>query len=80
MKSRLNITVDEALAEQAKRYAARHDISVSQLVEQYFRNLTRPAHKKSILDLVRKLPKPAISVEGDGKEAYYRQQKEKYGF
>lgn len=80
MKSRLNITVDGALAEQVKRYAARHDISVSQLVEQYFRNLTRPAHKKNILDLVRKLPKPAISVEGDGKEAYYRQQKEKYGF
>ncbi|MEN6453439.1 MAG: DUF6364 family protein [Prolixibacteraceae bacterium] len=80
MKSRLNITIDEALAEQAKRYAARHDISVSQLVEQYFRNLARPAHKKNILDVVKKLPKPAISIEGDGKEAYYQQQKEKYGF
>jgi len=52
---------------------------VSQLVEQYFRNLTRPAHKKNILDMLKKLPKPAIRVAGDGKEAYYRQQKEKYG-
>jgi hypothetical protein len=80
MKNRLNITIDDTLAEQVKRYAARHDTSVSQLVEQYFRSLTRPAHKKNILDLLKDWPKPAISTEGDGKETYYTQQKKKYGF
>ena len=80
MKSRLNITIEDALAEQAKRYADRHGTSVSQLVEHYFRSLTRPSHKKNVLDLIREMPDPATTVKGDGKESYYRQQKKKYGF
>ncbi len=80
MKSRLNITVDDVLIERARRYAVRHQASLSQLVEQYFKSLTRPARKKNILDLMKELPKPKITVEGDLKAEYYRQQKKKYGF
>ena len=80
MKNRLNITIDESLMEQAKRYAARHNTSLSQLVEQYFKNLTRPAGKKNILELIKELPKPKTIIKGDLKENYYRRQKKKYGF
>lgn len=80
MKSRLNITVENELAEQAKSYADAHGTSVSNLVEQYFRGLTRPLQKKNILDLLKELPKPSIVIEGTDKETYYHQQKKKYGF
>ena len=80
MKKRLNITVDQVLMEQAKRYAARHKTSLSQMVEKYFKSLTRPAHKKNVIDLLNELPKPKVKVEGDLKKRYYESQKNKYGF
>lgn len=80
MKNRLNITIDDGLMEQAKRYAAKHKTSLSQLVEQYFKTLTRPVRKRNIIELIKELPKPKIIVEDNMKENYYRQQKRKYGF
>ncbi len=80
MKNRLNITIDDSLMEQAKRYAVKHQTSLSQLVEQYFKNLTRPVRKENILDFLGKMPKRKITVEEDPKKAYYEQRKKKYGF
>lgn len=80
MKNRLNITIDDTLVEQAKRYAAKHQTSLSQLVEQYFKSLTRPARKKNILDLVSELPAPKLKIAGDLKVNYFEKQKKKYGF
>ena len=39
MKSKLTLRLDDDLKEQAKRFAADHGTSVSQLVEDYFRLL-----------------------------------------
>lgn len=80
MKNRLNITVDHTLMEQAKRYAAEHQVSLSHLVEQFFKTLTRPSKRKNILQLLDDLPKPERKVEIDLKADYYEQRKEKYGF
>ena len=80
MKARLNITVDQSLLNNAKRYAAKNDTSVSQLIELYFKSLTRPAKKQNIIQLINKLPKPGISLPKDLKEAYYEDQKKKHGF
>ncbi len=80
MKNRLNITVDDLLMQQAKRYAAKHQTSVSQLVEQYFKNLTRPTRSKNIIQLVERLPKPSIDTNTNLKEGYYNDQLKKYGF
>lgn len=80
MKNRLNITVDDALIEQVKRYAAKHQVSLSQLVEQYFKTLIRPSHKKNILELLKELPRPKVKIEGDPRQTYYEQRKKKYGF
>jgi hypothetical protein len=80
MKNRLNITMDEVLVEQARRYADRHSTSLSQLVEQYFKSLIRPTQRKNIIQLVEELPKPAVKLDGDPEEAYYGGQKKKYGF
>ncbi|MGN6491901.1 MAG: DUF6364 family protein [Agriterribacter sp.] len=83
MKSRLNITVDEILMEQAKRYAEKHKTSLSKLIENYFRNLIRPTNKKNVIDLIESLPRPSSKVTNNKenlKEHFFKAQKSKYGF
>jgi Family of unknown function (DUF6364) len=79
MKSRLNITIDEKLLTGAKRFANRHNTSLSQLVETYFKRITGP-NRKNVIDLIESLPKPGIDTQGDLKKKYYEDQKSKYGF
>ena len=55
MKERLNLTIDGALLEAMKVYAAGKGISVSELVESYFRHVTRPVLRHNILDMVDQL-------------------------
>lgn len=80
MKNKLNITVDDVLIKQAKRYASRHQTSLSQLIERYFKSLIRPARRKNIIQLIEQLPKPNIDVNANLKEGYYEDQKKKNGF
>ena len=80
MKNRLNITVDATLLNNAKRYASRNQTSLSQLIELYFKSLTRPSRKKNVLELLKELPKPKVKIEGGLRENYYEQRKKKYGF
>jgi len=79
MKSKLNITIDEKLLTGAKRFASRHQTSLSQLVEAYFRRITSP-NRSNIIDLIESLPKPGSDSQGDLKKKYYEDQKNKYGF
>ncbi len=64
MKERLNLTIDGALLEAMKAYAASKEMSVSELVESYFRSVTKPVGRDNILDLVDRLP----AREGWGEE------------
>lgn len=59
MKERLNLTIDRELLEAMKAYAAGKQMSVSELVEGYFRNVTKPVRRENILDLVDRLEAPA---------------------
>jgi hypothetical protein len=43
MKAKLTITVDEALIPEAKLYARKHGVSLSQLIENSLRTLTSQA-------------------------------------
>jgi hypothetical protein len=80
MKNRLNITISDHLLHQIKKYAHRHNTSISQLVEDFFTRLTRPPKKKNILEVINDLPRPKLKRAGDLKQKYYRDQRKKYGF
>ena len=80
MKERLNLTIDGALLEAMKAYAAKRQMSVSELVENYFKHVTKPVHRRNILDLVDELEAPATDPEVDLKELFYKEQGEKHGF
>ncbi len=54
-------------------------MSVSELVEDYFKTITKPTRRKTIIDLVEKLDPPAIDPQADLKELYYQDQAKKYG-
>jgi len=73
MKERLNLTIDAGLVESMKSYAASKNMSVSELVESYFRTVTRPLSRANILDMVDQLEKPRFDVDMDLKEHYYQQ-------
>lgn len=65
VKERLNLTIDGDLLEAIKAYAASKEISVSELVESYFRRVTRPVQRKNILDMVDGLDVPASSMKNE---------------
>ncbi len=79
MKARLNLTIEDSLLENVKGYAVKQQKSISELVENYFKTVTKPAKRKNILQLVEKLDKPAISETADLKKLYYEENAGKYG-
>ena len=80
MKARLNITIEESLLSNIKVYALRNNKSVSELVEEYFKSISKPSKRKNILQLVEKLEKPTIDLSVDLKDSFYKDQAKKYGF
>jgi hypothetical protein len=64
MKERLNLTIDGALLEAMKAYAAGKEMSVSELVENYFLSVTRSVQHNNILDLMDRLEPPAPRERG----------------
>ena len=76
-KKKLTLRLNKRLIEQAKAYAARHNISVSELVETYFLQLERqqePTHTPLVEQLTGLLP-----ADVDVKLEYGRYLEEKYG-
>mgnify|MGYP003448359285 CR=1 FL=1 len=72
MKSRVNLTIDKALLEKVEGYAAQRNTSVSQLVENYFEHLIKPAGRKNILKMIEQLPGHNIDKKLDLKKFYYK--------
>ena len=62
-----------------KVYAANKHTSVSELVETYFKRITKPTKRKNILHLVDQLNSPAIDKKANLKDLFYEEQSGKYG-
>jgi hypothetical protein len=80
MKERLNLTIDAELVESMKAYAAGKQMSVSELVESYFRSATRPLQRKNIVDLVDELEETPVTTEtANWKGSHKQEMRAKYG-
>lgn len=81
MKSRVNLTIEESLLSEIKSYASEKQVSISELVEDYFKQLTKPAKRPAFLDMVKNLEVPEDTDKGiDLKHKYYEDNAAKYGF
>ena len=77
MKARLNITLEASLLETVKSFAAKKHTSISQIVEEYFKTITKKSGKKSLLDLLDELPEPGIHFpkDFDFEKEYYEEKR-----
>ncbi|HMI03077.1 MAG TPA: DUF6364 family protein [Pedobacter sp.] len=80
MKARLNLTIDEGLLSRIKSYSESKKVSISELVEQYFNSISKPARHENIIDMVEKLNPVKFNVNADLKKDFYEEQAGKYGF
>lgn len=81
MKTRLNLTIDNSLLMQIKAYASSKKMSVSELVENYFKSISKSYKgKKNIIQMVDELDKPLIENDADLKDLYYKERAKKDGF
>jgi len=80
MKSRLNLTIDEDVVHDTKLYAEKHGTSISEMVENYLKNIVRPIKRKSIVDMMEEVDLPPIASDIDLKEQYFKERAKKYGF
>ena len=76
-KKKLTLRINERLIEQAKQYAAKHDISVSELVETFFRRLEE-TEEETHTALVRRLT-GILPESVDVEQLYGDHLLEKYG-
>lgn len=73
MKSNLKLTIETSLINAVIEYAAKHNLTVNELVERHFKLITKHPKQKNLIDLIEELEKPTINVETDLKELYYHQ-------
>ena len=77
MKARLNITIEAPLLKEVKKIAAKKNISVSEMVENYFEIITRPK-RKLLTEILDKLPKVNIPENKKLSELYYEEKMKEY--
>lgn len=77
MKARLNITIEESLLQEVKKFAAKRNTSVSELVENYFKNITKPK-KKSLTEFLDELPRVNIPEHKKLSDLYYEEKLKEY--
>jgi hypothetical protein len=78
-KKRLNITVDAAVVERARRYSRRHNTSISGLVTEFLAHLPEDdaSGAEDLSPTVRRLL--GVASGGPDREEYRRHLLEKYG-
>lgn len=78
-KSTLNLSIDDAAIERAKRYSERHDTSISRLVSDFLARLPLEEDEQELAlsPTVRRLY--GIAEGGPDEDDYHRYLLEKYG-
>ncbi|MEN9697834.1 MAG: hypothetical protein RLZ56_1255 [Bacteroidota bacterium] len=77
MKARLNITIETSLLNEVKKLAAKKNISVSELVENYFMSITKPK-RKLLTEILDQLPKVKVAENKKLSELYYEEKMKDY--
>jgi hypothetical protein len=79
MKARLSLSIDKDILKEVKKLSAKKNMSVSEMVENYFKIITRPK-RKLLTEILDELPKPNLPEDFDWKEEYIKDKMKKYGY
>jgi hypothetical protein len=79
MKTKVNLTIENEVLINAKKYAATMNESLSRLVEEYLKSLEKSKNTKSLIEYVENLDVPSIAADIDFKKEYYSDKSKKYG-
>ena len=79
MNTKLTLKLDKTVIENAKRYSLQRKVSLSELVENYFRSLTEYSEEKNYSSVVKELSGViSLGSEEDLKKDYTDYLMEKY--
>jgi hypothetical protein len=79
MKARLSLSIDTDILKEVKKLSAKKNMSVSEMVEDYFKIITKPK-RKLLTEILDELPKPNLPEDFDWKEEYIKDKMKKYGY
>jgi len=83
MKTKVNLTIEKEVLKKMKLYALENQVSVSGMVEDYFRKLLIAEQdiKTSLFEMIDNLKLNAeVPADLDYKKEYYEAKAKKYGF
>ena len=78
MKARLHLTIDEHILKEVKKVAVKKKISVSEMVGDYFKIITKQK-KKLLTEILDELPRVQIPENKKLSTLYYKAARKKYG-
>ena len=79
MKARLSLSIDTDILKEVKKLSAKKNMNISEMVEDYFKIITKPK-RKLLTEILNELPKPNLPEDFDWKEEYYKDKMKKYGY
>jgi hypothetical protein len=78
MKARLHLTIDEHILKEVKKVAVKKKISVSEMVGDYFKIITKQK-KKLLTEILDELPRVQIPENKKLSTLYFKAARKKYG-
>ena len=79
MKARLSLSIDTDILKEVKKLSAKKNMNISEMVEDYFKIITKPK-RKLLTEILDELPKPNLPEDFDWKEEYIKDKMKKYGY
>jgi Family of unknown function (DUF6364) len=77
MKARLNITIEESLLNEVKKIAAKRNTSVSEMVENYFKTISKPK-RRTLTEVLDDLPSVNVPENKKLSDLYYEAKMKEY--
>jgi len=77
MKARLSLSIDTDILKEVKKLSAKKNMSVSEMVEDYFKIITRPK-RRLLTEILDKLPRVNIPENKKLSELYYEEKMKEY--
>ena len=78
MKARLSLSIDKDILKEVKKLSAKKNMSVSEMVEDYFKIITKPK-RKLLTEILDELPRVQIPENKKLSKLYYQAARKKYG-